>query len=610
MVVSHDAILVLYGVAALVGIAVGGVVLRHREKAGATPLALVLFGSVFLSGPRAIATASDSFAVSVAMERLLYVGVGISIIAGVWLVLEYTGREHLVTRRTLAVLSIEPILAVGFAVFNPRNLFFDSLEPDASVPTGVAVDWGVAFGVHTAYSYLLMGAITLLILEFLYTSRALYRGQAAALLGAAILPWIANAVHVVGPVAADTTPIGYILLGTLYAVAIVRYQLIDIVPVARDRVLDTVTEGVFVIDQHDRIVDVNAAGRAIVDADGATEGELIGRHIESVFADEPSVIDRFRALTETRTTAAAELDYGDRHYEVQVTPVTDGRDRQVGRLALVYDITDRKRREATLKRHNERLDQFASLVSHDLRNPLTVADGYLELARENDLESEDDVDQYLSEVARAHERMEAIIDDVLLLAREGETVTDPESVSLEDLAERAWATVDTDDASLTVDGDPTIRADSDRCQRLLENLFRNAVEHGSTFGESLSVTVGPIGDADGSAVTDGIDGFYVEDDGVGIPADERDRIFEGGYSTTDGGTGFGLQIVQQIADAHGWTVTVTESGTGGARFEFGEVEYRGADDCGDDADGNRDDSSPTTDATTGALESSTPSDRR
>ena len=571
MALDHGVILVLYALATAIGVTLGGYVLRYRDRAGAVPLALVLFGSVFVSGPRFVATAVDSYAVSVLMERLLYVGIGVSVLAGVLLVLEYTGREHLVTRTTVGLLAIEPILTVGFAAVNPGNLFFESLEPDPTVPTGVAVEWGVAFGVHAVYSYLLMTAITLMILEFLYTSRGLYRGQAAALLGAAILPWFANAVHVVGLVDADTTPIGYVLLGTLYAVAIVRYQLIDVVPIARDRVLDTISEGVLVVDLEDRLIDVNPAGRAMLDPD--PERTVIGRDVRRLFADDTDIVDRYRELTATPETDSAELTYDDRHFEVRTTPIDDDRDRHVGWLALVYDITDRKRREATLERQNERLEGFASLVSHDLRNPLTVADGYLELARESD----DPDEEYLERIDRAHDRMETIIGDVLALAREGSTVTDPEAVGFEELADRAWESVETVDASLTVETDEIFRADPGRSCRLLENLFRNAIEHGSTGPESgtrrngtgpLEITVGAIESAeDGS-----IEGFYVADDGVGIPPDHSERIFEDGFSTDEDGTGLGLSIVEEIADAHGWSISVTESESGGARFECTGVE--------------------------------------
>ena len=223
------------------------------------------------------------------------------------------------------------------------------------------------------------------------------------------------------------------------------------------------------------------------------------------------------------------------------------------------------------------IDHVASVVSHDLRNPLDVAKARLRAGRELD---EDD---HFDHVERAHDRMERIIDDVLTLAR-GEEVIDPSgSVDLRAIAESAWETVETDDATLVVDDSlPTVVADPDRVGRLFENLFRNAVEHGTRRDadgdpdeETVEVDVGKprpnagengrleltVGRLDG-------DGFYVADDGLGIPEAEQELVFEPGYSSENGGTGLGLAIVERIAEAHGWSVDVTTEVGGGARFEI------------------------------------------
>ncbi|WP_424015437.1 PAS domain S-box protein [Halorubrum xinjiangense] len=209
-------------------------------------------------------------------------------------------------------------------------------------------------------------------------------------------------------------------------------------------------------------------------------------------------------------------------------------------------------RTAELERQNDRLEEFAGVVSHDLRNPLEVARGRTELARE-----ECDSD-HLAAVERAHDRMTALIDDLLTLAREGEPVTDAERVDLGRIVGSCWRTVDTVDATLRSEAEGTILADEGRLRQLLENLIRNAIEHG---GEDVTVTVGTLPD-----------GFYVADDGPGIDPDRREEVFDTGHSTSQSGTGFGLRIVEQVADAHGWSVRAVESEAGGARFEVTGVE--------------------------------------
>ncbi len=206
-----------------------------------------------------------------------------------------------------------------------------------------------------------------------------------------------------------------------------------------------------------------------------------------------------------------------------------------------------------LERQNERLDKFASVISHDLRNPLNVATGRLQMATD---ECESD---HLDDVAGALDRMGTLIDDLRALTRRGEPASELEPSPLADLVESCWETVATEDATLVVDTDATILAERSRLKQLLENLIRNAVDHGGT---DVTVT---IRDVPG--------GFYVDDDGTGIAPDRGDRVFESGYSTTADGTGFGLAIVQEIVETHGWTVSLTDSETGGARFEITGVEF-------------------------------------
>jgi signal transduction histidine kinase len=175
------------------------------------------------------------------------------------------------------------------------------------------------------------------------------------------------------------------------------------------------------------------------------------------------------------------------------------------------------------------------------------------------LASEECESDHLDAVSRAHERMETLIDDILTLAREGDQAATAETVSLSEVSESCWQHVATEDATLVTDTEQRIRADPNRLRRLLENLFRNAIEHG---GDDVTVTAGEL---------DG--GFYIADDGPGIPDGEYENVFETGYSTAEDGTGFGLSIVERIADAHGWDVRAVDGSDGGARFEFTSLEY-------------------------------------
>jgi two-component sensor histidine kinase len=244
-------------------------------------------------------------------------------------------------------------------------------------------------------------------------------------------------------------------------------------------------------------------------------------------------------------------------------------------LVRVYARTgqtalDRAAHQEALERQNERLDEFASVVSHDLRSPLSVILGRSELALETG-----EVD-HLDAIVESAERMDRLIEDVLTLARKGEKAADRERVGLRDCAVRAWDAVGTSAASADIDDDlPVVAGDPEQLQRLFENLFRNAIEHG---GEDVSVTVLPL-EGGGCAVVD---------DGPGIPEAEREQVFERGYST--GGTGLGLAIVDDIVDAHGGHVSITDAAGGGARIEIRDLppseKSFGGDSADVDEDGN------------------------
>jgi PAS domain S-box-containing protein len=320
-----------------------------------------------------------------------------------------------------------------------------------------------------------------------------------------------------------------------------------------ESMVNTMQESACIYDEDGRFVVVN---EFLADFYGTTPAALEGTRSNLV----PHVRtegdgDRYQELLDgEREEVSGELevelrDQGTEVLEYRLTPLRiDGE--IAGVIGVAHEITAFRERERELERKNEQLDSFVSVVSHDLRNPLSVADGRLELAME-ECDSE-----HLLPAARAVQRSQTLVEDLLTLARDGARVRDVTTVDLAALASECWDAATTDEATLAVETEQTLRADRVRLQQLLENLLTNAVAHGGT-----RVTVGDLPD-----------GFYVADDGPGVPSTERQRVFEAGYSTAREGTGFGLAIVQEVADGHGWTVRVTESESGGARFEVRGVE--------------------------------------
>jgi signal transduction histidine kinase len=306
-------------------------------------------------------------------------------------------------------------------------------------------------------------------------------------------------------------------------------------------------------------------------------------HVDDALAegwgDDPAY-ERFELGTYVGTTVEVDDDvYGTLCFastDPRDDAITPAERRLLDRLGRwVADELDDRTARARHDRRADRIENLARAVSHDLRNPLNVAQGQVKLL-------EDTIGESVDRIESAHQRMTTIIEQMQVLARVDEPVTDPEAVDLRACVHDTWAMVPTGAATVDYAADSVhVAADRSRLESLLENLFRNAVEHGSTgnrTGSDDAVEHGSTGNQptdDGGAVTVTVgllpDGFYVADDGPGIPESDRDVVFDPGYSTTEDGTGFGLNIVDRIADAHGWTVTATDGG--GARFEFTGVEF-------------------------------------
>jgi len=342
---------------------------------------------------------------------------------------------------------------------------------------------------------------------------------------------------------------------------------------------------------------VRTANEAFAETFGYDAEAVVGDSIDDLIVP-PDRLSEARTLDE-RVQAGELIDRqiqreaadGERCFQFRNIPCPGGED--VDGFAVYADVTERVEREQQLERQNDRLEEFASIVSHDLRNPLNVASSRLKL-----LADETDSD-HTDAIAAALDRIEAILEDTLALARHGRTVLDTEPVDLRAVAEEGWGMVTTEaspDAAaptLRIAGDATLRVNRGRLKQVFENLFDNAVEHGATPERADSAAVGSTpagadagdGNANGSGerspeddagvtVTVGVldGGFYVADDGPGVPASERDVVFEPSHSTTEEGTGFGLTIVREIVEAHGWKITVAESEDGGARFEITGVD--------------------------------------
>jgi PAS domain S-box-containing protein len=580
-------------VSGVLGLFVAAAVWRERPKAGSTWLSVA-----------ALAVAAWAFGqfvvVSNTVQSLRLLGSGLTVAGMVftpplWLLFsfEYTGHDDWISAPLIAVLLLEPTVLSALALSGSPLMFAEGTLAAGAQGATLFVKYGPLLIAQHAYGYALLFVSEFLLYRMFLGSRNVFRKRTFFLLALIVVLHACHVLSVAGvsPTPYQTlTPLGFLLFGALSLLALVSYRGFEflplqpilglfsrhsktLTPIARERAIEEMATGFMVIDHAGRIVDINPMGKRIL----AREGErVVGNAVSTVIPPDIFVdgTPRFfdtggddgeRSDPSGRYTGIwVETPEGEqRCFDVLVTRL--GEDAASGSVALIHDVTDRERRKRKLqeqnrelKRQNDQLDNFAAIVSHDLRNPLTVADGRLEL-----IDAETD-SEHVDPARTALDRMREIIDDVLTLARSGQSVSDTQRVELRAVAAEAWDTVDTGEATLTVDVDVTVDGDPSRLRQMFENFFRNAVEHA---GPDVTVTVG---------AREGGDGFYVADDGPGIPADQRADVLEEGFTTNEDGTGFGLSIIQTIVEAHGWELGVTGSegaederseSAGGARFD-------------------------------------------
>ncbi|MDS0280693.1 sensor histidine kinase [Haloarcula onubensis] len=291
---------------------------------------------------------------------------------------------------------------------------------------------------------------------------------------------------------------------------------------------------------------------------GFDQDELVGVPCTDCFHpdDREAVYAAFENVVASDEFVVEAIEYrhltGDGSY-AWVESVTSSNPTSNGYYVInTRDISVRKRQRKELERANERLKEFANTVSHDLQNPLGVARGRLRRVRQ----ASDDED--LDAMVEPLDRMARMIDELRTLTARRRRAVETAPVPVASRAEAAWDTTETGDSDLRVllDRETEYEADFGLLDHVFENLFRNAVVHNPG---PVTVTVGPLADRRG---------FYVADDGTGIPSERADAVLEYGYSTAGAGTGVGLTIVSEFVEAQGWTLAVTDAEDGGARFEI------------------------------------------
>jgi len=679
----HAFSLVLVG---LLNVILAVMVLRTRTKADILPLTAFFAGIALWTLPQGFLLVETDPSIGFVLAKTVDSGAVIMSTGLFHFALSYAGRQNWLSLRRLGALYLVTTGWIILTWTNPVHGLMHAPIQFTEVLLPIEAYQNPIYWLYVLYNWgLSAGGIYLFFLEYLDArGSGVYHRQAQLVVLAPLIPGLANVLAHNEVTEINYSVWGFGLTGILILVALYRYRWLDLVPIARDTVIDGMRDGYLVVDDERRIIDHNPAAQsllddenavgkpidavlpdclplfegtvqeltfdkndAIVDAsvsavgDDRTAGAVLtlrnvteqrraekqfralienvsdvvtvvdedgtiaytspsidtvlgyrpeDRIGESLFRivhddDRPTAVDAFTALCE-RSRTETRFEYRVRHRDgtwvVFEGVAVDLRDNDIIGSIVIYsrDVTERNDRERELERTNRRLEEFAGVVSHDLRTPLERAQMYARFAEAS--ASHDD----FQALRTAHQRMEQMITNLLTMAQAGATLTDPSPVDIESVVVEAWEVTRTGDATLECDLDDgwTVMGNRDQLLHVFENFFRNSVEHGSvrarnedftadnsaadvcdTFsadGEpNITVSVSHLGE-------DSNRGFVVEDDGVGIPAQQREFVFERGHTTSQHGAGFGLAIVHDVIEAHGWQIEVRDGVDGGTRFEI------------------------------------------
>jgi len=513
-------------------------VYRNRQKQTAIPLLMyLLFTSVYslTTALRFSVTALDA---KLFWNTIITVGRAGAPISLFLLAASFTDRRQWLNWRRLGGLTAIGLVQFVWPLFNPADTVFRSVS--LVTVDGILLlttDFGPFVVFSIAASYLLLGVGTYWLFEAYWQARTgdtgVYRRQIGPLLLAVLIPWGLNILNLVGLTPVDYTPFGYAATSVLIATALFRYRLLNILPIARGTVVESMENGVFVLDDNCQIVDINPQARDTIDV--GTE-ELVGRQFGDVFGSYPTIVETVAEATETRDQLSVSENGVQRHYDVKVSTIDDSFGNVIGRTVVFNDITVQVEREQDIDLMRQVLSR---VLRHNIRNELQVIQGNTamlaadlegpneEIARKALSGTEDLVS--LSDKARGIEE----------LVEQDHSVREVDLVALlKDAIRRSQR--EFPDVSFTVDLPATCEVRVIPAIHLaFENLIENAAEHDTAPTPTVDVAVSQTDDH----VT-----VTISDNGPGIPAQELAVLGNEAETDLEHGSGLGLWIVKWVID--------------------------------------------------------------
>jgi PAS domain S-box-containing protein len=510
---------------------------------------------------------------------------GITIVPAAWMLfcLAYTGRENWLTRRKLLFLGIEPVLVQIAILTNPiHQLFWQEFAIEEV--SGIIVTTSLAgnlFWVHATYSYILLVIGCAVLIRTMIRSPQLYRGQITLLLVGAFAPWIANIVFLAGlsplPPYIDLTPLAFVVTVMTTGWSMYRFRLLDLVPIARDVIVENMDDAILVLDTALRIVDANASALKLLQR---PLDKMLGQHIPQVLSNQDKLLDKLNETGNLEVEIELPIQSTVRHFKLQVSTINNQHQEASGHIVVLHDISSLKEVNQALELANEKTleatrlkSEFLATMSHELRTPLNAIIGYTELQLAGMVGELSEVQQQYQErvFSNANHLLE-LINDILDLSKveagRMELIREPFDLHswVDQMVQQNRILADEKglDFITHIDDDmpQNIMGDSGRLRQIVINLLSNAFKF--THEGQVKLTV--------KRKSESIWTIIVEDSGIGIPPHKQETIFDEFHQVDNSstrqysGTGLGLAIVRKLALAMGGNVRLSSTVGEGSQF--------------------------------------------
>ncbi|MGF1507181.1 MAG: histidine kinase N-terminal 7TM domain-containing protein [Anaerolineae bacterium] len=549
---------------------------RFRPARGAAPAALLLvFTGIWALG-YLLGYFNSEMPWKMVMLRVEYLGIAGTVALWPIFVLAYTPLSRYLNRRTIIALLTVPVVMWILVLFvNQHELVYQSYtlgEANGLIVTEKVYGVGFWFWVVYNYGMIVVGSIVLLVSAL--RAPALYQGQTTTLIGAALIPFVGNILYISGlnPIAPyDPSALLFLASGIMLVYGITRFKLLDIMPVAHDLVVHNVSDGVLVLDEQNRIVDINPSACASLKLKAEA---VVGKPLDEALAAYKHIWEPF-----TEGPVEAEITLPDnRVFDLRVSPLRHRSGRVSGRVVLLHDVTARKETEAALARAKEEAENasraksaFLANISHELRTPLSAIMGYTNLMLNGIYGPLTDNQRgRLERLEQTAEHLQALIEHVLdlskieagkmeleVLAFDGDDLLDSVRATIDPLMEKQRNNFTVEQKSPVGE----IVSDKAKLRQVLINLLSNAAK----FTEEGSITL-TVERENGSVR------FAIKDTGIGMDEEQKAKIFEpftqADISTTRqyGGTGLGLTITRHFVEMMHGSIDVTSVPGEGTTF--------------------------------------------